>query len=92
MNISLSPELENAVQRKVASGEYAAIDDLIGEAVQRLIDEDLEERLHTNEIRLKIDVANEEIERGAYVDYEADALHDLVKDVRERGMNRLASE
>jgi Arc/MetJ-type ribon-helix-helix transcriptional regulator len=35
MNITLSPELENAVRRKIASGEYGGVNDLIGEAIQR---------------------------------------------------------
>jgi len=92
MNITLSPELENAVQRKVASGEYGGVDDLIGEAVQRLIDEDHEEYFNLDLIRDRIEAADAQFDRGEYVEYDVDDLHDLAKDVRDRGMKRLASE
>ena len=58
MNTILSPELENAVQRKVASGEYKGVNDLIGEAVRRLIDEDHEERLSPGKTRDGIHAAD----------------------------------
>jgi Arc/MetJ-type ribon-helix-helix transcriptional regulator len=92
MNITLSQELESVVQGKIARGEYSGIDDLIGEAVQRLIDEDREEHLCLDVIRERIGAAEAQIERGDFIDYDADNIRDLVKDVRDRGMKRLSSE
>ena len=58
MNIILSPELENAVQREVASGEYKGVNDMIDEDVRRLIDEDHEERLSLGKSRDRIHAAD----------------------------------
>ncbi len=92
MNVTLSPELETAVRQKVASGEYDAVDDLIGEAVQRLIEEDSEERSQLARTRERIEASEAQAERGEYVEYSADDLHELVQGIRERGIRNLAAE
>ena len=43
MTITLTPRLEKLVQKKIARGEYDSADALVGEAVQRLIEEEKEE-------------------------------------------------
>ena len=40
MNMTLTPELEQLVQTKVARGEYDSADTFVSQAVQRLIDEE----------------------------------------------------
>ena len=40
MTITLTPELEQLVQTKVARGEYDSADTFVSQAVQRLIDEE----------------------------------------------------
>jgi hypothetical protein len=57
-----------------------------------LIDEDRKEQLHLDLIRERIDGADAQILRGDYVDYDAGTLDDPVKDICDRGMNRLADE
>jgi len=51
MNITLTPELEQLVQTKVARGEYDSADTFVSEAVQRLIDEESGEDADHGEIR-----------------------------------------
>ena len=43
MTITLTPRLEKLVQKKIARGEYDSADALVGEAVQRLIEEEKED-------------------------------------------------
>jgi len=92
MNITLAPELEKLVREKVERGEYDSADAFVGEAVQRLIDEDKEENAQRDELRARVEAAEAEIDRGEYVEYDENTIHELAKDVHERGLKRLAAE
>lgn len=92
MNITLAPELEKLVRDKVERGEYDSADAFVGEAVQRLIDEQEEENTQRDELRARIEAAEAEIDRGEYVEYDENTIHELAKDVHERGLKRLAAE
>lgn len=91
MNITLKPELEKLVQEKVARGEYDTADDFVGEAVQRLIDEEQGDDANLDEIRARIDAAETEIDRGEYVEYDQDTIREMAKDVHDRGLKELAA-
>lgn len=92
MTITLTPELEKLVKEKIASGEYDSADAFVGEAVQRLLDEEEEEDAHRDEIVARIQAAEAEIDRGDYREYDEETIHELAKDVHERGLKRLAAE
>ena len=92
MNITLNRELERLVQEKVARGEYDTADDVVAEAVRRLIDEEQEDDADLDEIRAHIDAAEAEIDRGDYVEYDERTSRELAKDVHDRGLKRLAEE
>ena len=92
MTITLTPRLEKLVQKKIARGEYDSADALVGEAVQRLIEEEKEEDRHRDEIRARIEAAEAEIDRGEYVEYDENTIRKLAGDVHERGLKRLATE
>ena len=91
MNISLAPELEKVVQRKVRRGQYPNVTALVHEAVQRLVEADEEEHEHVVEIRKRLAVAEAQIDRGEFTEYDEKTLADLPRQVRERGMKRLAA-
>jgi hypothetical protein len=59
--------------------------------VHRLIEEQ-DEVAHRSEICARIDAADAQIDRGQYVEYDENTIHELVKDVHERGLKRLAAE
>jgi Arc/MetJ-type ribon-helix-helix transcriptional regulator len=90
MNISLAPELEKIVGAKVRSGQYEDANALVNEAVERLVEADHDEYAHRTEIRKRITAADAEIDRGEFTEYDARTLADLPRQVRERGMKRLA--
>jgi antitoxin ParD1/3/4 len=92
MNITLSPEIEQLVREKVKRGEYDSPDALVGEAVHRLIEEEREDDADQADIRARIEAAEAEIDRGEYVEYDEGTIHELAKDVHERGLERLAVE
>jgi antitoxin ParD1/3/4 len=92
MNITLSPEIEQLVREKVKRGEYDSPDALVGEAVHRLIEEEREDDADQADIRARIEAAEAEIDRGEYVEYDEETIHELAKDVHERGLKRLGVE
>ena len=87
MNITLPPDLEQRVREKVARGDYDDSDALVQEAVHRLIEED-EGDLAPLRVRLR--QSDEEIDRGEGVEYDEHTTKELARDIRERGMRRLA--
>lgn len=90
MNISLSPELERVVQRKVRLGQYPDASTLVGEAVRQLVNADEDEHEHLTEIRRRIAAADAQIDRGEFTEYDTATLANLPRQVRERGIKRLA--
>jgi antitoxin ParD1/3/4 len=67
MNIQLTEELEQLVQRKVQSGRYHSASEVIGEALRLMEEHDL----HTEEIRKKIAQGLNSQRLGRLVDGEA---------------------
>jgi putative addiction module CopG family antidote len=89
MTITLTPELERLVKEKIARGEYDSPDAFVSEAVQRLVDEEKEEDGNRDEILARIQAAEAEIDRGDYREYDEQTIHELAKDVHERGLKKL---
>lgn len=67
MNITLKPEFEQFIQTQLAAGRYTTLDDLVGEALALLVQQ--EQRL--DELRHKIAVGTEQICNGQITDGEA---------------------
>jgi putative addiction module CopG family antidote len=88
MTVTLTPELEKLVREKIERGEYESAEALVGQAVQRLLAEENAE----NEIRQRIDAAEAEIDSGQFVEYDSATIHELARDVHERGLKKLAGE
>jgi antitoxin ParD1/3/4 len=88
MNVSLTPELEKMVGKKVKSGLYQTASEVVREGLRLLKERDDEIR------RLRGDIQEgfAAIERGDYTDYDADSIHLLAEQVKARGRKRLAEE
>src|SRR5260370_13161552 len=61
MTITLTEELGELIREKVARGEYDSADAFVGEAVQRLVDEEKEEDAHRDQTLARIQAARAEI-------------------------------
>ncbi|HYL77620.1 MAG TPA: hypothetical protein VEU96_25625 [Bryobacteraceae bacterium] len=92
MTFTLTPELEKLVSDKVARGEYDSVEAFVGEAVQRLVDEEMDEDVYQAEILSRVQAAEAEIDRGEYIEYDEETIHELARDVHDRGLNKLAAE
>ncbi|MBG1260107.1 type II toxin-antitoxin system ParD family antitoxin [Nostoc commune] len=88
MNISLTPELEQLVKDKVISGKYHSVSEVMGEALRLLEERDacggLCQRIRDQrlaELKTKIQVGIEELERGEGIDGE-EVFAELEEDIR----------
>lgn len=64
MNVSLTPELEKFVARKVESGRYQSASEVIREGLRLLDDHDRLRELQFAEVRNKIQTGIDELNRG----------------------------
>ncbi|MBO0862586.1 MAG: type II toxin-antitoxin system ParD family antitoxin [Chloracidobacterium sp.] len=87
MNVSLTPELENLVNEKVASGLYNSASEVVREALRLLFEQEDIRRVRIEEIRREIKIGADQIKQGKYKDY--GSANDLINDIRSRGQARL---
>ncbi|MCL6749725.1 type II toxin-antitoxin system ParD family antitoxin [Nostoc sp. CCCryo 231-06] len=81
MNISLTPELEQLVKDKVSSGKYHSVSEVMGEALRLLEERDRVRDQRLAELKAKIQVGIEELERGEGIDGE-EVFAELEEDIR----------
>ncbi|MEH2218772.1 MAG: type II toxin-antitoxin system ParD family antitoxin [Nostoc sp.] len=81
MNISLTPELEQLVKDKVSSGKYHSVSEVMGEALRLLEERDRIRDRRLAELKAKIQVGIEELERGEGIDGE-EVFAEIEEDIR----------
>jgi len=64
MNVSLTPELEKLVESKVQSGRYKSASEVIREGLRLLDDQDRLRAAQLNEVRRKIQIGIDQLDRG----------------------------
>ena len=85
MSVSLTPDLEQVVRRKVESGLYLSTDDVLREALRLLDDRDRLRAMKLEELRKEIAVGIEQVERGEVAPLDMDAIRSKVTDRLHRG-------
>jgi antitoxin ParD1/3/4 len=79
MTVTLTPDAEALVKKKVETGSYSSADDVIHEAL-RLLDERDAARIR---LRAAIAVGDEDLERGNLVDWTPDFFERLKQEADE---------
>jgi antitoxin ParD1/3/4 len=74
MSVTLSPELEEAIRRKVAEGLYGSTDEVIQEALRLLEDRDHLRALKLDALRAEIAVGIEQADRGQVAPLDMDTI------------------
>lgn len=69
MNITLTPELENLIQKKIESGDYNSASEVIRDALKLLKEQDQLKELRREEIRREVMKGVEQIRNGEFVTY-----------------------
>ena len=64
MNVSLTPELELLINKKVATGMYHSASEVIREALRLLNEHDALRKIHHEELRREIAIGMNEIKQG----------------------------
>jgi antitoxin ParD1/3/4 len=79
MNISLTPELEELVHQKVASGLYHSASEVIREGLRLLKEQDALKEYRLEELRREIRVGLEQSARGESAPLDMDAVKEEVR-------------
>jgi antitoxin ParD1/3/4 len=85
MNVSLTPELEQMVQEKVASGLYASASEVVREALRMMRTRDEARQQKLEELRRDIAIGIADLDAGRVVDGEqvfAELRADLEQQIR----------
>ena len=91
MNVSLSPTLEELVQRKVATGLYNSASEVIREALRLLEERDQMREIRIETLRKGIRVGLDQLERGEASEYDDQSLNSLAADFKAKGRKRLGA-
>ena len=86
MEVVLSPDLEALVHDELESGRFASPTEVIAEALRRLRMSRSEDR---ETLRREIQVGVEDLEKGAFRDFDEATLSKLAGDIETRGLRRL---
>ncbi len=89
MNVSLTPQLEALVQKKVASGMYNSASEVVREALRLLQQHDRLRDLRLKELRKEIQIGERQLQRGQYENFDEDGVTDLFNGVRAAGREAL---
>ncbi len=81
MEISMTPQLEKFVNRKVASGEFGSVSDVIHEALRLMDEVEKDRELELEELRREIQIGIDEADRGDLLDVDG-AMHELIEKYR----------
>jgi antitoxin ParD1/3/4 len=68
MNVSLTPQLEDLVKRKVDSGLYNSSSEVVREALRLLEERDRLQEMRLAELRQEIQIGLDQLDRGEGVD------------------------
>ena len=92
MEITLSPEYQTFAEQKVASGEYASLNELFSAALRPMMEQqeiDEETGLPVAELKRMIAHSHAQIERGEYTEVSQEGLKDFFESIKIEGRRRL---
>jgi antitoxin ParD1/3/4 len=76
MNVSLTPELDDFIRLQVETGLYQSASEVVRDGLRLLMDREQIRRLRIDELRKKIAIGIEELDRGESVGME-ELFHEL---------------
>ncbi|MBA3416304.1 MAG: type II toxin-antitoxin system ParD family antitoxin [Chloroflexia bacterium] len=85
MNVTLPPDLEALVARKLGEGGYRDASEVVEDALRRLAECDAYERL-----RAELEIGRDQIRRGETVEYTPDFMERMLEESREHAERGLS--
>ena len=91
MNITLTPELEALIKKKIESGDYNSASEVVRDALKLLKEQDQLKELRREEIRREVMKGVEQIRNGEFTTYNsAEELKEkLLEEIKREGSERL---
>jgi len=90
MNISLTPELDSFVERKVNSGFYHSASEVIREGLRLLKERDALQEIRAEELRKQVRQGFAQIEQGDSLEFSS--AEEIVSHIAQEGRKRIASK
>lgn len=92
MNVSLTPELESLITKKVQSGLYNSASEVVREALRLLEEKDRIREMRLDDLRREIMKGVEQIRNGQYIELNSEEeLREYGEEIIRRGKERLAA-
>jgi antitoxin ParD1/3/4 len=91
MNVSLTPELEELVNDKVASGMYHSASEVIREGLRLLKEQDALREIRRDELRKEVQKGIDSVARGEFAEYDGEGIAHLADAVKAEGRRRKAA-
>lgn len=88
MNVSLTPQLEQWVSKRVESGMYNSASEVVREALRLLVEEDEVRNLRIAELKKQVGLGVDQLERGLVRPFNVD----VVEHIKQRGRQTKGSE
>lgn len=86
MNISLTPQQEDRIRRRVESGEYASASEVVRSALRLLDRQEQLQEIQLEELRREVQIGLDQAKRGETALFDDAA----VEDIKRRGRERMA--
>ena len=84
MSSAYSSDINQLVQRQMATGRYQSAEDVMRTALELLADRN--RRLE--ELKAEVQVGRDELDRGEYEEYDESSLRELFDGIQQRGRAR----
>lgn len=91
MNVSLTPELEQLVQKKIETGYYNSVTEVIRVALLLLEEQEELDRLKIESLRKEIALGTEQLKNGENSEYDEESLDCLSNEIKTQGRQKLAN-
>ncbi len=91
MNITLTPELEALIKKKIESGDYNSASEVVRDALKLLKEQDQLRELRREEIRREVMKGVEQMKNGEYTTISnKEEAEQMIEKIKREGRQRLA--
>lgn len=91
MNVSLTPELERLINRKVKSGHYGSASEVVRESLRLLEERDQLRQLRLDQLRQEVARGVEQLDTGEFAEMDEAGLKKAMAKIKSSGRRKLAS-
>ncbi len=92
MKVTLTPEHEKLIKKKIASGEYKSAGEIIRRALRLLEHQDRLEEMELDELRKEVAIGLDDLRAGRSRVFNAGELRQFAEEIKREGRRRLASK